>query len=225
MIKLTYLAHSAFSVEFEKFKILIDPFITGNPLAPVEAKNLNTDYIVLSHGHGDHLGDTIDIAKRCKSTVIAVNELANYINSKGVNAHNMHIGGIYSFPFGRVKFTIAHHGSSSPEGDYMGEPAGILLMINGKTLYHAGDTGLFMDMKLIGETNKIDVAMLPIGGNFTMDVDDAVMASEFLNAKLVIPMHFNTFPVIQADPDLFIEKVKKAGLSARKLNFGETIEL
>lgn len=225
MIKLTYFAHSAFSVEFEKFKILIDPFITGNPLAPVEAKNLNADYIVLSHGHGDHLGDTIDIAKRCKSTVIAVNELANYVNSKGVNAHNMNIGGIYSFPFGKVKFTIAHHGSSSPEGDYMGEPAGILLMLNGKTIYHAGDTGLFMDMKLIGETNKIDVAMLPIGGNFTMDVDDAVKASEFLKANLVIPIHFNTFPVIQADADLFVEKVKKAGLNARKLNFGETIEL
>lgn len=225
MIKLTYFAHSAFLIEFENFKILLDPFITGNPLATVEAKNLNADYIILTHGHGDHLGDTIDIARRCKSTVIAVNELANYANSKGVTAHNMHIGGVYSFPFGKVKFTIAHHGSSSPEGDYMGEPAGILLTLNGKTIYHAGDTGLFMDMKLIGETNKIDVALLPIGGNFTMDVEDAVKAAEFLQPKLTIPIHYNTFPVIQAEPDLFVKKVGQIGLSAKKLNFGETIEV
>ncbi len=225
MIKLTYFAHSAFLIEFENFKILLDPFITGNPLATVEAKNLNADYIILTHGHGDHLGDTIDIARRCKSTVIAVNELANYANSKGVTVHNMHIGGVYSFPFGKVKFTIAHHGSSSPEGDYMGEPAGILLTLNGKTIYHAGDTGLFMDMKLIGETNKIDVALLPIGGNFTMDVEDAVKAAEFLQPKLTIPIHYNTFPVIQAEPDLFVKKVGQIGLSAKKLNFGETIEV
>ncbi|MBM4174668.1 MAG: metal-dependent hydrolase [Ignavibacteria bacterium] len=224
-MKLTYFAHSAFLVEFENFKILLDPFITGNPLATVEAKNLNADYIILTHGHGDHFGDTIDIARRCKSTVIAVNELANYANSKGVTAHNMHIGGVYNFPFGKVKFTIAHHGSSSPEGDYMGEPAGILLTLNGKTIYHAGDTGLFMDMKLIGETNKIDIALLPIGGNFTMDVEDAIKATEFLNAKLTIPIHYNTFPVIQADPDSFVKKLKAIGLEAKRLNFGETIEI
>lgn len=225
MIKLTYLAHSAFRIEFEKYKILIDPFITGNPLSPVRADEVEADYIVLTHAHGDHVGDALEIGKRCKSTIIAVNELANYFNSKGVNAHNMHIGGSYSFPFGKLKFTIAHHGSSNADGDYMGEPAGVLLFINGKVIYHAGDTGLFMDMKLIGEINKIDVALLPIGDNFTMGISDAVKAVEYLNPRLTIPIHYNTFPVIAANPDEFVEAVKKIGKSAKKLNFGETIEL
>lgn len=224
MSKLTYFGHSAFLIEHNNFKILIDPFITGNPLSPVKASDLSADFIVLSHAHGDHFGDTLDIAKRCNSTVIAVNELANYVASKGAKAHNMHIGGSYEFPFGRVKFTIAHHGSSSNEGEYMGEPAGILLFLNGKVLYHAGDTGLFSDMKLIGELHKINIALLPIGDNFTMGMNDALKAVELLNPELTIPMHYNTFPVIKANPDQFVEMVKKTGRNARKLEFGETLE-
>ena len=224
MPKLTYFGHSAFLVEHNSYKILIDPFITGNPLAPVKADDLTADFIVLSHAHRDHFGDTLDIAKRCNSTVIAVNELANYVASKGAKAHNMHIGGSYEFPFGRVKFTIAHHGSSANEGEYMGEPAGILLFLDGKVLYHAGDTGLFADMKLIGELHKINVALLPIGDNFTMGMNDALKAVELLNPELTIPMHYNTFPVIKADPDKFVEMVKALGKNARKLEFGETFE-
>lgn len=224
MSKLTYFGHSAFLVEHNNYKILIDPFITGNPLSPVKVDEVSADFIVLSHAHGDHFGDTLEIANRCSSTVIAVNELANYVGSKGLKAHNMHIGGSFEFPFGKVKFTIAHHGSSSNEGEYMGEPAGILLFLDGTVIYHAGDTGLFSDMKLIGELHKISIALLPIGNNFTMGMEDALKAVELLNPKLTIPMHYNTFPVIKADPDKFVENVKKIGRDARKLNFGESIE-
>lgn len=224
MAKLTYFGHSAFLIEHNNNKILIDPFITGNPLAPVKADDLSADFIILSHAHGDHFGDTLEIAKRCNSTVIAVNELANYVASKGAKAHNMHIGGSYEFPFGKVKFTIAHHGSSSNEGEYMGEPAGILLFLDGKVVYHAGDTGLFADMKLIGELHKINIALLPIGDNFTMGMNDALKAVELLNPELTIPMHYNTFPVIKADPDEFVNQVKKIGKNAKKLDFGETFE-
>lgn len=224
MSKLTYLGHSVFYIEHNDYKIIIDPFITGNPVCPNKAGDIYADFIVLSHGHGDHFGDTLEIAKRCNSTVIAVNELANYVASKGAKAHNMHIGGSHNFPFGKVKFTIAHHGSSSNEGEYLGEPAGILLFLDGKTIYHAGDTGLFMDMKLIGELHKIDIAFLPIGDNFTMGMEDALKAVELLNPELTIPMHYNTWPVISADPDKFVEDVKKLNKKARKLNFGETLE-
>lgn len=224
MSKLTYLGHSVFYIEHNNYKILIDPFITGNPVCPIKAGDICADFIVLSHGHGDHFGDTLEIAKRCNSTVIAVNELANYVASKGAKAHNMHIGGSHNFPFGKVKFTIAHHGSSSNEGEYLGEPAGILLFLDGKTIYHAGDTGLFMDMKLIGELHKIDIALLPIGDNFTMGMEDALKAVELLNPELTIPMHYNTWPVISADPDKFVEDIKKLNKKAKKLNFGETLE-
>lgn len=225
MSKLTYFGHSAFMIEHNNYKILIDPFITGNPFAPVRAEDLTANFIVLSHAHGDHYGDTENIAKRSSATVIAVNELANYAASKGLKAHNMHIGGSYEFPFGKVKFTIAHHGSSSNEGEYMGEPAGILIFLNDKVIYHAGDTGLFSDMKLIGELHKINIALLPIGDNFTMGINDALKAVELLNPDLTIPMHYNTFPVIKADPDKFVEMVLKSGRKALKLNFGETLEI
>jgi L-ascorbate metabolism protein UlaG (beta-lactamase superfamily) len=137
----------------------------------------------------------------------------------------MHIGGSYKFPFGRVKFTIAHHGSSNSEGRYMGEPAGIVLSIDGKNIYHCGDTGLFYDMNLIGKLDKIDVMLVPIGGNFTMGIDDAVIAVDFVNPQLTIPIHYNTFPIIQADPNEFSDKVKSFGRNVKILNYGEVIEL
>ena len=137
----------------------------------------------------------------------------------------MHIGGAYNFPFGRLKFTIAHHGSASPDGRYMGEPAGVVITMGGKTVYHSGDTGLFLDMQLIGQRDKIGVACLPIGDNFTMGIDDAVKAVEFINPNLAIPMHYNTFPVIKADPSEFKEKVAKIGKNAQVLEFGQTITI
>jgi len=224
-MKLRYFSHSAFLINTGEKKILIDPFFDGNPTSPVKSDDVSADYIILTHGHGDHLGDAFKIAKRCHSTFICVNELANYCIAKGFNAHNMHIGGSFAFDFGRVKFTIAHHGSMTPDNYYAGEPSGVLLMINGKTIYHTGDTGLFYDMKLIGELNKIDYMLLPIGDNYTMGIDDAVKAVELANPEVAIPIHYNTFPVIEADPNLFKQKVEKINKVAMVLEFGQEIDI
>ena len=156
-MKLRYFSHSAFQLTtFAGQKILVDPFLSGNPTSPVKAKDVAADYIILTHAHGDHLGDGFEIAKRCNSIFICVNELAEYCKSKGFKAHNMHIGGGHNFDFGRVKFTIAHHGSMTPENQYAGEPAGVIISAENKNVYHTGDTGLFYDMKLIGEMISID---------------------------------------------------------------------
>jgi L-ascorbate metabolism protein UlaG (beta-lactamase superfamily) len=222
MLKVTYLGHSCFMLDDGTYKLIIDPFITGNPQAPVKADEIDVNYIVLTHGHGDHLGDSLDIAKRCDATIIATNELANYVASQGAKAHNMHIGGGYNFPFGRVKFTIAHHGSAGMNNEYLGNPAGVVITMGGKKVYHAGDTGLFLDMKLIGEMDKIDIYMAPIGDNFTMGIDDAVKSVEFVNPELTVPMHYNTFPVIPADPEEFKKKVEAIGKKAMVFPFGHT---
>jgi L-ascorbate metabolism protein UlaG (beta-lactamase superfamily) len=225
-MKLKYFSHSAFQITTKDGeKILIDPFLDGNPTSQVKSDDVSAEYIVLTHAHGDHIGDTFKIAKKCNSTVIAVNELANYCAEKGTKAHNMHMGGAYNFSFGKVKFTIAHHGSQTPDGHYAGEPAGVLLTIDGKTVYHTGDTGLFYDMKLIGEMNPVDYMLVPIGDNFTMGIDDAVKAVELVNPKNVIPMHYNTFPVIEEDPEAFKSRIEKTGKKCRVLKFGEEIEL
>lgn len=223
---LQYLSHSGFLVTADSGKtILIDPFLTGNPSAPVSADSINADYIILTHAHGDHIGDSFQIAERNNSLFICVNELAEYCKAKGYNAHNMHIGGSFKFDFGIVKFTIAHHGSMTPDGTYGGVAAGVLLMLDNKTIYHTGDTGLFYDMKLIGELHPLDYMLLPIGDNFTMGIDDALKAVELANPKVAIPMHYNTFPVIEADPEIFAGKVKAIGKDCIVMDFGEIIEL
>lgn len=225
-MKLKYFSHSAFQITTNNGKIiLIDPFFDGNPTSPVKSESVFADYIILTHAHGDHIGDTFKIAQRCDSTIICVNELANYMQSKGVKAHNMHIGGSHNFEFGRVKFTIAHHGSVTPDGIYGGEAAGVILSVDGKNIYHTGDTGLFYDMKLIGEINSIDFMLLPIGDNFTMGIDDAVMAVEFVNPKTAVPIHFNTFPLISADPYEFKSKVENKGKKCVILKYGEEISI
>ncbi|GJQ63786.1 MAG: UPF0173 metal-dependent hydrolase [Melioribacteraceae bacterium] len=225
-MKLRYLSHSGFLLTLEDGKkIVIDPFLDDNPVAPVKSDEIDADYIILTHGHGDHLGDSFKIADRCSPLFICVNELADYCAGRGYQAHNMHIGGGFNFDFGRIKFTIAHHGSKTPDGEYAGEPAGVLITIDGKTIYHTGDTGLFYDMKLIGEMNKIDYMILPIGDNFTMGIDDAVKAVELCNPEVAIPMHYNTFPVIEADPNEFAEKITKMGKNAKVLEFGQEIEI
>ena len=225
-MKLKYFSHSAFQITTDNGKIiLIDPFLDGNPTSPVKSEDVNADFIILTHAHGDHLGDAFKIAKRCDSLLICVNELANYCSAKGFKVHNMHIGGSYNFDFGRVKFTIAHHGSKTPDGEYGGEPAGVIISVGGKNIYHTGDTGLFYDMKLIGEMTPIDYMLLPIGDNFTMGITDAVKAVELANPKLAIPMHYNTFPVILADPNEFKNKLESKDKKCRVLNFGEEIEI
>lgn len=225
MLEITYLSHSCFLLSDGKYKLIIDPFLTGNPTAKVTVDDIKADFVVLTHAHGDHLGDGIQISRKNDATIIAVNELADYVAKEGCLSHNMHIGGGWNFPFGRLKFTIAHHGSSSPDGQYMGEPAGVLITMGGSTIYHAGDTGLFLDMKLIGELNKIDAFFVPIGDNFTMGISDALKAVEFVNPKLSIPIHFNTFPVIEADPNEFASKAKALGKKAKVMEIGETLIL
>lgn len=225
-MKLRYFSHSAFQITTDTGKvILIDPFFTGNPTSPVKAEEVSADYIILTHAHGDHIGDAFSIADRTNPTFICVNELANYVAEKGYKAHNMHIGGAYNFDFGRVKFTIAHHGSQTPDNQYAGEPAGVLVTVGGKTVYHCGDTGLFYDMKLIGEMNSVDYMLLPIGDNFTMGIDDAVKAVELTDPDTAIPMHYNTFPVIEADPNEFKKKVESKGKKAIVLDYGQEIDL
>ncbi len=226
-MKLRYFSHSAFQITTKSgTKILIDPFLDDNPTSPVKSKDVEADYIILSHAHGDHIGDAMKIAKRKKLTFICVNELGNYLISKGFEAHCMHIGGGYDFDFGRVKFTIAHHGSQTPEGNYAGEPAGIILKADGKTIYHTGDTGLFYDMKLISEMNgPIDYMLLPIGDNFTMNITDAVKAAELVHPKIAVPIHYETWDVIKADPEEFKKKVEAAGIKCRVMNYGEEIQL
>jgi L-ascorbate metabolism protein UlaG (beta-lactamase superfamily) len=224
MPKLTYLGHSAFHLQGSKGQLVIDPFLSGNPSAAARVDEISADYILLSHGHGDHLGDGIEMALAQKATIIAPYELANYCAARGAEVHPMHIGGAHDFPFGRVKLTIAHHGSAAPDGTYTGNPCGFLITLDGRTVYHTGDTGLFYDMKLIGEMNRIAVALLPIGDNFTMGIDDAVKAAELLRPELSVPMHYNTTPMIQVEPERFIAACRERGLKAQILPSGETLE-
>ncbi len=225
-MRLKYFSHSAFQITTSLGKvILIDPFLDDNPTSPVKSEEVNADYIILTHGHGDHLGDAFKIAKRCNSLFICLNELANYVSEKGFNAHNMHIGGSFHFEFGRVKLTIAHHGSMTPDNYYAGEPSGVILTIDGKSIYHTGDTGLFYDMKLIGEMTPLDYMLLPIGDNYTMGITDAVKAVELAAPKIAIPMHYNTFPVIAADPFDFKRRVEALDKQSIVMQFGEEIEL
>ncbi len=220
MSKLTYLSHSAWLVEADGVTIAIDPFLEGNPMAPVKPGDVKADYIIVTHAHGDHLGDAIPIAKQSDGTIISNFEIANYCGNQGAKAHPMHIGGARKFPFGSVKLTPAWHGSSFPDGSYGGTPAGVLLTIGGKTIYHTGDTGLFMDMQLIGERHPVDIFLVNIGDNFTMGIDDAVKAVEFVKPKLTIPMHYKTFDVIDVDPQEFLDKVKQKGFEAKLLEIG-----
>ena len=212
-VEVTWYGHACFSIVGGGATLLTDPFLTGNPLAAATADEVSADYILVSHAHGDHLGDAVPIAKRTGATIIANFEIATYCGNEGANAHPLHIGGGRDFPFGRVKLTIAHHGSSFPDGSYGGNPAGFLLTLEGKKIYHACDTGLFYDMKLIGE-ETLDLAILPIGDNFTMGPEDALKAVKFIEPKIVVPIHYDTFEVIEQDPHAFARMVE-AETSAR----------
>ncbi len=226
MATLTYYGHATWALETRGIAILMDPFFTGNPLAPTAAGSVRADFIVLTHAHGDHYGDTIEIARRTGATVISNFEIVAYCQKQGVAAaHPLHIGGGAAFPFGRAKLTIAHHGSSFPDGTYGGQPAGILLEVEGRRLYNAGDTGLFSDMSLIGEAG-LDVALLPIGDNFTMGPDDAAKAAGLLRARTVIPQHYKTWPMLVQDPEPFKRMVESSTDSRVViLNPGETFEI
>lgn len=206
-MKLRFLGQSGFQIQHGEHEVVIDPFVSQNPASPVEVSELSPSHILLTHAHGDHYGDTPAIAERTGATVVAAVEIAQYVSQRGMQGHGMNIGGSYAFPFGRVQFTPAWHSSSFPDGTYGGMPTGIVLEIDGKRIYHAGDTGLFSDMRLIGRKG-LDLAMLPIGDFFTMGPDDALEAVKLLSPKAVVPIHYNTFPPIAQDAQAFKARVE-----------------
>jgi L-ascorbate metabolism protein UlaG (beta-lactamase superfamily) len=205
-VTITYHGHACFSIQTDQANLLIDPFLSGNAMADVKPDEVNPDYILVSHAHGDHLGDALPIARRTGALVISNYEICNYLTARGAKVHGMHIGGARQFDFGKVKLTIAHHGSSFPDGSYGGAPCGFLLWLEGKVIYFAGDTALFYDMTLYG-AEGIDVAMLPIGDNFTMGPEDAVKAVGFLQPETAILMHYNTFDLIAQDAQAVADAV------------------
>lgn len=225
-VEVAYYGHACFGFEVDGTTLLVDPFLTGNPQASVAADAVKADVILVSHGHGDHLGDTVAIAKRTGALVISNFEIQNWLAGQGLeNLHPHHIGGGFDYPWGRVKLTIAHHGSALPDGSYGGAPCGFLLYLGGKKIYHACDTGLFYDMKLIGEEG-IDLAILPIGDNFTMGPDDALRAVKLISPKQVVPIHYDTFEVIRQDARQWAQRVaQETGCAVAPLQPGERIAL
>jgi L-ascorbate metabolism protein UlaG (beta-lactamase superfamily) len=224
MPRAQYLGHAAVLLSHGPHRLIIDPFLTGNPHAPLAPEAVDVQHILVSHGHEDHLGDAIPIARRTGATIVATHELAALCAGHGVATHAMHVGGAHEFGFGRVKLTIAHHGGGhGPDAArYTGPPVGFLVTLGGRIVYHPGDTGLFYDMKLIGEMNPIELAFLPIGDNYTMGIEDAARAVEFLRPRRVVPMHYGTFPVVDADPQAFAARV--TGAQVTVLRPGETID-
>lgn len=205
--KYTFLGHGTHMIETSGHKLLVDPFLTNNPVAAITADEADPDFIFVSHGHGDHVGDTVPIAKRTGALVISNAEIAGWLSNQGVKAHGQHIGGGFHHPFGYLKLTMAIHGSCLPDGTNGGNPAGMLLTTkDGKKIYLACDTGFFGDMQYIGDEG-LDLAVLPIGDNFTMGPDDALKAVKLLRPKHVIPCHYNTWPPIEQDPDAWAKRV------------------
>lgn len=208
-VSFTWLGHSAFAVDVDDHPVLLDPFLTGNPLAAADARSIPAELILLSHAHGDHLGDTVDIAKRTGAPVVCNFEIGNWLADKGVPAvEQVNPGGTYYGSFLDAKWTVAHHSSSFPDGTYGGQPNGFILFASGYKLYYAGDTGLFSDMQLVGD-HGIDVAFIPIGDRYTMGIDDSIKAIHYIRPRFVVPMHYNTFPPIMQDAADWASRVNK----------------
>lgn len=226
MNTLTWYGHATLGLETDGHKLLIDPFFTDNPAASAKADDVEADFILVSHGHGDHVGDAVAIAERTGAQVVSNHEIATWFDKQGVaKTHGQHIGGGFKHPFGYLKLTLALHGSQLPDGSDGGNPAGFLLTTNdGKKIYMAQDTGLFGDMQLIGEEG-LEVAVIPIGDNFTMGPDDALRAVKMLQPKTVVPIHYNTFDLLNQDAQAWKQRVE--GETATKvvvLKPGETCQ-
>ncbi len=228
-LKITYYGHSTLVVETDEHKLVIDPFFApNNPLAPISVDKVDADFILLTHGHNDHTADAAALARATGALVIGNFEVVNWMQQHGATqGHGMNTGGAFTFPFGRLKLTIAHHSSTMPDGSNGGNPNGMLVTFNdGHDVYFAGDTALTYDMKLIGEAGGVDLAVLPIGDNFTMGPDEAVLAAQFVATKHVLPVHYNTFPPICQDAQAFAEKLRRtAEIDCTVLAPGEAMTL
>jgi len=224
--KFTWYGHATLGLETGGYKILVDPFFSGNPATSSAPEAVEADFIFISHGHGDHVGDALAIAQRTGATIISVNEIAIWAGNQGVKSHGQHLGGGFKHPFGYLKLTLALHGSALPDGSNGGNPCGFLLTTNdGQKLYLAQDTGLFGDMKLIGEEG-LDFAAVPIGDNFTMGPDDALRAVKMLQPKVVVPIHYNTWGLIAQDANAWAERVRsETSAKAVVLNPGESYSI
>ncbi len=224
--KLTWYGHATIGMEIDGQQVLVDPYCSGNPAATVRPEDLAAEFILISHGHGDHVGDAVDIARRTGATVISNFEIANWFEARGLKVHAQHLGGGYRHPFGYLKLTPAMHGSALPDGTYGGNPCGFLLTLpSGQKVYLACDTGLFGDMRLIGEEG-VDLAVLPIGDNYTMGPADALRAVKLLSPKHVIPVHYNTWELIAQDPDAWARQVAaEGGTQVHVLKPGESFSL
>ncbi|MEX2160668.1 MAG: metal-dependent hydrolase [Anaerolineales bacterium] len=221
----TWFGHGTSGLSIGKYRLVIDPYFTDNPAASSKVDVIDADFILVTHGHGDHVGDVETLAKATGALVIANNEIASWFRKKGLKTHGQHLGGGFHHPFGYLKLTLALHGSQLPDGSGGGNPAGLLITAEGKKVYLAGDTGLFGDMRLIGEEG-IDLAVLPIGDNYTMGPDDALRAVKLLEPKHVVPIHYNTWDLIKQDPDAWAQRVQKETKSLpHVLKPGESLTL
>src|SRR4051794_11580115 len=226
-MRLIYYGHACFAVEIERKKVLFDPFITPNPSAKnIDVNNISPDYIFLSHGHSDHISDVLSIAKRTKATCVAPAEISAWLERENVEkVHGMNHGGPIKFDFGKVRGVNAIHSSSLPDGTYAGNPMGFVFTTSKGNFYYSGDTALTLDMRLIPQWAKLDFAILPIGGNFTMDVADAIRAADFVQCNKIVGVHYNTFPIINIDIEKAVNDFKRAGKNLLLPAIGETIEV